>query len=440
MVQREMTVNVSFVGDALSRKVTRLLLLLQIVAMLIVVGLSLAHFLFLAFALSVLSLLMLSFTLLWLYARYREIPAVREKRELERLRLKFQKGVQTEEKNIQDAVKERARLVQAEKEEINIALETLRRKHIENGLRMASIQEAAISGVGPKLKERLAGDDILSAADITEQVMKLPGLEETERQALMDWRRSVLEKLESTQPSGLPQKQLEAIQQKAQALRAQNDMKDRNARSSQQMLEYELISFRERLKQLAPFTFPRYLSRSLASRGTVAAPLAFALIVTQVVSSVSATTASIIFWIPATTPSPTSMPARRATNTITHPSATAVAAMQTTTPLQTSTFPATSFPTETAASTATQPPTRTLTPTATWTPFPTLTIPPSNTAIIPVSGGETNGSCDPSYPGVCIAPAPPDLDCNDVPYRRFQVLPPDPHNFDRDGDGIGCES
>lgn len=436
MVQRQMTFNVSFAGDALSRKVTRLLLLLQIVAMLIVVALSLAHFLFLAFALSVLSLLMLSVTLLWLYARYREIPVVREKRELERLRLKFQKGIQTEEKNIQAAARERARLVQAEKEEINLALGRLRQKHIENGLRMALIQEAAISGVGSKLKERLAGDDILSAADITEQIMKLPGLEGAERQALMDWRHSVLEKLESTQPSGLPEKQLEAIQQKAQALRAQNDAKDRQARSSQQMLEYELISFRERLKQLAPFTFPRYLSRSLASRGTVAAPLAFALIMTQVVSSVSATTASIIFWIPATTPSPTptSMPARRATNTIIHPSATAVSATLTITPLQTSTFPATSIPMETAASTPTQPPTRTL------TPFPTFTFLPSNTAIIPVSGGETAGSCDPSYPGVCIPLSPPDLDCKDVPYRRFQVLPPDPHNFDRDGDGIGCES
>jgi micrococcal nuclease len=41
---------------------------------------------------------------------------------------------------------------------------------------------------------------------------------------------------------------------------------------------------------------------------------------------------------------------------------------------------------------------------------------------------------------VCIPPAPPDLDCKDVPYRRFQVLAPDPHNFDRDDDGIGCES
>jgi micrococcal nuclease len=33
-----------------------------------------------------------------------------------------------------------------------------------------------------------------------------------------------------------------------------------------------------------------------------------------------------------------------------------------------------------------------------------------------------------------------DLDCPDVPYRRFRVVPPDPHNFDRDRDGIGCES
>ena len=33
------------------------------------------------------------------------------------------------------------------------------------------------------------------------------------------------------------------------------------------------------------------------------------------------------------------------------------------------------------------------------------------------------------------------LDCKDVPYRRFRVVPPDPHNFDgRDQDGIGCES
>jgi len=49
------------------------------------------------------------------------------------------------------------------------------------------------------------------------------------------------------------------------------------------------------------------------------------------------------------------------------------------------------------------------------------------------------GSCDPAYPTVCIPPPPPDLDCGDIPYRRFTVLPPDPHHFDGDHDGIGCE-
>jgi hypothetical protein len=49
-------------------------------------------------------------------------------------------------------------------------------------------------------------------------------------------------------------------------------------------------------------------------------------------------------------------------------------------------------------------------------------------------------SCDPSYPDVCIPPSPPDLDCGDISYRRFTVLPPDPHRFDGEGDGVGCES
>ncbi len=48
--------------------------------------------------------------------------------------------------------------------------------------------------------------------------------------------------------------------------------------------------------------------------------------------------------------------------------------------------------------------------------------------------------CDPSYPSVCIPPPPPDLDCADISARRFDVQPPDPHRFDGDHDGIGCES
>ena len=49
-------------------------------------------------------------------------------------------------------------------------------------------------------------------------------------------------------------------------------------------------------------------------------------------------------------------------------------------------------------------------------------------------------NCDPSYAGVCIPPSPPDLDCGDITARRFRVVGTDPHGFDGDGDGIGCES
>ena len=75
--------------------------------------------------------------------------------------------------------------------------------------------------------------------------------------------------------------------------------------------------------------------------------------------------------------------------------------------------------------TATKTPTKTPTKTATPKPRPTST--PSQ-------------RCDPSYPTVCIPPPPPDLNCSDIPYRRFRVVGNDPHNFDADHDGIGCES
>ncbi len=55
----------------------------------------------------------------------------------------------------------------------------------------------------------------------------------------------------------------------------------------------------------------------------------------------------------------------------------------------------------------------------------------------PVPNQQTK--CDPSYPDVCILPEPPDLNCGDIPHRRFRVIEPDPHGFDGDNDGIGCE-
>ena len=66
------------------------------------------------------------------------------------------------------------------------------------------------------------------------------------------------------------------------------------------------------------------------------------------------------------------------------------------------------------------------------------TSPPTTVAVPPGAAGGREG-CEPSYPTVCIPPSPPDLDCADVPHRRFPVLAPDPHHFDGGGDGLGCE-
>lgn len=77
-------------------------------------------------------------------------------------------------------------------------------------------------------------------------------------------------------------------------------------------------------------------------------------------------------------------------------------------------------------------PTAVVYPTAAPTTMPT-TVPTAT----PLPRAST---CDPSYPTVCIPPPPPDLDCTDVSFRNFKVLPPDPHHFDGDHDGVGCES
>ena len=412
----ERTLNFSFVSDPISRRVMRTLFLVQLGSMIVVVFLSLRHMYLPAITLSIVNLIVLGLTLLWLYARYQQFPVIREKYDLEHLMSKFQKGIQTEEKIIQAAVRQRADLYQAEKAEIQSALRVLQKNHIERGLLLASIHEADIPALGPDLKRHLAGYGVACATDITDRIASIKDLGEAERQALLDWRTGVLQELDSTKPVNLGERELEAIQRKYRTLQDQNNIANRNALASRQMLEYEVISFRERLQQIASFTFMRYLSRSLASRGMLATPLALALVMAQVVSSVSAMAASIVVLIPVTGDlvSSTAVP----TNIEIITSTVVPSVTLSSTPLPSVTAP--TLPSATIP--------------ATQTPLASAPVVPSQTALIPVSG-----NCDPSYPGVCIPPAPPDLDCKDVTDRRFQVLQPDPHNFDRDGDGIGCE-
>lgn len=48
--------------------------------------------------------------------------------------------------------------------------------------------------------------------------------------------------------------------------------------------------------------------------------------------------------------------------------------------------------------------------------------------------------CHASYPDFCIPPPPPDLDCGDLTQKNFTVLAPDPHGFDGNNDGVGCQT
>jgi len=47
--------------------------------------------------------------------------------------------------------------------------------------------------------------------------------------------------------------------------------------------------------------------------------------------------------------------------------------------------------------------------------------------------------CDDSYPDVCIPPPPPVLECSDIDEHDFEVRGSDPHGFDSNDDGVGCE-
>jgi micrococcal nuclease len=57
-----------------------------------------------------------------------------------------------------------------------------------------------------------------------------------------------------------------------------------------------------------------------------------------------------------------------------------------------------------------------------------------------LAGRARGSNCDRSYPDYCIPSPPPDLDCPQVRGAKpFRVRRPDPHNFDRDHNGWGCE-
>lgn len=68
----------------------------------------------------------------------------------------------------------------------------------------------------------------------------------------------------------------------------------------------------------------------------------------------------------------------------------------------------------------------------------------SDPAPEPTDEGDGGEDCHPSYPDFCIEPPPPDLDCPDMEQKNFtvgwDVSDPDPHGFDGNKGGVGCEA
>ena len=76
---------------------------------------------------------------------------------------------------------------------------------------------------------------------------------------------------------------------------------------------------------------------------------------------------------------------------------------------------------------------------------PVVAFNASSCGAAPAPPPPPTGVCADSYPDVCIPLPPPHLTCADIrPYSNFRVLwhvpRPDPQHFDKDHDGIGCES
>ncbi len=417
-----------FEEDRASRNVTRFLLMVQILAGGIVLALILFQFYSLALSVSCITFLVFAGMTLWLYVHYQKIPLVREKRQLHKRVLDLGNKTAKEGNVIQAAIRKRSVLFQDQQDETKVVLHKSQQAYIKNGLEGSYIKAAQIPSVGPKLKERLAEHRILTAAQIKgERLSKIPGFGASKQQALFTWKNTLMLRLESTKPTQLTDAQAETLNAKYRALHNENDTTERNAKARKRDLANELNTIRPRLEHLDSITFIAYISRSLDSRKAVGMRLAAVLIGAQFVSSVSAAASSIIASIPTVTLTLT---------------ATAL-------PTQTFTLTITFTPTITDAPTAIATPSQTSTPAFASTPLPTATLlptftplvilQPTNTPQIPLSGGGGNG-CDPAYPTVCIPPPPPDLDCPEIPSKNFQVLDPDPHNLDRDSDGLGCEN
>ena len=470
---------IAFEADRASRNVTRFLFILQATGLVLVVCLRLLGLQALALVVSCLTLLLFLASLFWLYARYRNIPLVRQRIELENLYRRFEKNVHSEGNVIRSAIMERERLVQAEKAEMELAQSTLQKDRI--GQKYQALQE----------KNGAAESRARSSKELLEHelIRFKPRLQQL---APLTFTRYLSQALVSQRlMAALLAFALIGLQMIA------------SVSVTRSMMATELPAATASSAEVA-------LASSPAPATDMPSP-AFTATVAEVILPTSLPTDTAL---PANTPQPT-LPGGLAScipqNTLretglvvkvvdgdtidvrmsdqTGDQAVRVRYIGVNTPEQdealyqeamafNETLVLNKMVTLVQDSSNVDPHNRLLRYVIAADTFVNQALVEMGYAkasayapdiacvdvfesaqrqaqiaqvglwlstpvafIAPVTGGDATATsaCDPSYPGVCIAPAPPDLDCGDIPFKRFQVVPPDPHGFDRDQDGVGCE-
>ncbi|MGB2894965.1 MAG: thermonuclease family protein [Anaerolineales bacterium] len=301
----------------------------------------------------------------------------------------------------------------SERQELDATLSTLQERHYLEGMKGASIRDAKISGVGPKLKERLVQNGIRNAYDVSEgRVGAISGFGDAKVQAMLYWRRAVEHELDSTKPlnisdevedqirskyrslidetdeeeaAGFDQlaQDLEAIREESRRRHEVNDRNEIEANDLRRELDQNLSEINNVLETFASITFRNYLKRSYPSFGGrinpslvgILLPILFAGgFCLQSVAAAGALGGIIADSIPTLTPTPTKTPTPTRTPT------------QTSTNTPTNTF----TPTRTLTPTITQTPTITPTPTITSTPTPAIPS-GSNLSCIPTGTTREEG-------------------------------------------------
>jgi len=186
------------------------------------------------FIFALLSLAAIGFLSLFLYRRYSSNKVVIEKRDLLTKLSTIQNEISSTKSVIKGSIRTRERIdkerqskiarrearysqmlsdfgtkrqsiSQVEKDELANTLRRLQEQYCSSGLVEELISNAKISGVGSKLKDRLAANGMRNANDIAvARVSNVPGFGESKTMAVVEWRRSVEYMLDQSKPIELP--------------------------------------------------------------------------------------------------------------------------------------------------------------------------------------------------------------------------------------------